>query len=297
VRRLREIMLRAGLQEVRLFPFSSEDDLSLVGDTDAIRIANPLQADEAFLRTRLLPGLLHAAARNRARGARSLALFEIGTVFRAGDPVQERTKVACVLQGTAAEGWDAEPRMFDALDATGVVASAMQELGIASWSLGDAPGLPFHPGRAATVLIEGARIGVAGELHPRAAAGVELDGRVAIMELEVDALKQAEAAVTFALADVPRFPPERDLAFVVPETAAAGRVQAALEEAAGELLGSCALFDVHRGAPLPEGTKSVAFAVEFRTPERTLTAEEADRVVAAIEDRLRTDFGATLRSG
>jgi phenylalanyl-tRNA synthetase beta chain len=139
---------------------------------------------------------------------------------------------------------------------------------------------------------------VAGELHPRVATGVELDGRVAVMELEVDALMQAAAGATFTLVDVPRFPPvRRDLAFVVPEAAAAGRVQAALEEAAGELLGSCALFDVHRGPPLAEGTKSVAFALEFRTPERTLTAEEADRVVAAIEDRLRTDFGATLRSG
>ena len=298
VRRLREIMLRAGLQEVRLFPFASEEDLALTGDADGIRLANPLQADEAFLRTRLTPGLLHAAARNRARGARSLALFEVGAVFRAGDPVQERTKIACLLQGTAAESWDAEPRAFDALDATGVVATLMEELGIDTWSLGDPPGPPFHPGRAARVLIEGAPVGVAGELHPGVAVDLELDGRVALAELEVPALMQATAEARFTLADVPRFPPiRRDLAFVVPESAPAGRVQAALEEAAGELLGSCALFDVHRGAPLPDGTKSLAFAVEFRTPDRTLTAEEADRVVATVEDRLRTDFGATLRSG
>jgi phenylalanyl-tRNA synthetase beta chain len=109
---------------------------------------------------------------------------------------------------------------------------------------------------------------------------------------------EAAAHVRFTLADVPRFPPiRRDLAFVVPETAPVGRVQTALEEAAGDLLGSSALFDVHRGPPLPEGTKSVAYAVEFRTPKRTLTAEEADRAVAAVEDRLRNDFGATLRSG
>jgi phenylalanyl-tRNA synthetase beta chain len=298
VRRLREIMLRAGLQEVRLFPFASQGDLALAGDTDGIRVVNPLQADEAFLRTRLLPSLLHAAARNRARGARSLALFEVGTAFRVGDPVQERTTMSFLLQGTAAEGWDVDPRVFDALDATGIVDTLMDELGVDTWSLGDPPGPPMHPGRAATVLIGGVPIGVVGELHPRVAAGFELDGRVAVAELEVQALMEAAAHARFTLADVPRFPPvRRDLAFVVPDAAPAGRVRAALEEAAGDLLGSSTLFDVHRGPPLPEGTKSVAFAVEFRTPERTLTAEEADRAVAAVEDRLRTDFGATLRSG
>jgi phenylalanyl-tRNA synthetase beta chain len=298
VRRLREIMLRAGLQEVRLFPFASQEDLDLAGDTDGIRVANPLQTDEAFLRTRLMPSLLHAAARNRARGSRSMALFEVGTAFRAADPVQERTTLACLLQGAAAGGWDLEPRVFDALDATGIVEALMDELGIDTWSLGDPPGPPMHPGRAATVLIEDAPVGVAGELHPRVADALELDGRVAVAELEVQALMRAAAGARFTLADVPRFPPiRRDLAFVVPETAPVGRVQAALEEAAGALLGSSALFDVHRGPPLPEGTKSVAFAVEFRTPTRTLTAEEADRAVGAVEDRLRADFGATLRSG
>lgn len=298
VRRLRGIMLRAGLQEVRSFPFASQEDLALAGDSDAIRVTNPIQTDEAFLRTRLMPGLLHAAARNRARGTRSLALFEVGTVFGAGDPVREATRLACLLHGAAATSWDQEPRVFDALDVTGILATLMDELGIDTWSLGDPAGPLLHPGRAATVLIGGAPVGVTGELHPGVAASLELEGRVALAELEVGALMQAAEQVRFTVAEVPRFPPvRRDLAFVVPETAPAGRVQAALEETAGELLGSCALFDVHRGAPLSDGTKSLAFAVEFRTPERTLTAEEADRVVVLIRDRLGAEFAATLRSG
>lgn len=298
VRRLRGIMLRAGLREVRSFPFASQEDLDLTGDGDAIRVANPIQADEEFLRTRLLPGLLHAAARNRARGARSLALFEVGTVFGAGDPVREATRVACLLHGAATTGWDQEPRAFDALDATGVVTTLMDELGIDTWSLGDPAGPLLHPGRAATVLVDGALVGVAGELHPGVAARLELDGRVALAELEVGPLMQVAQQIRIAVTEVPRFPPiRRDLAFVVPEAAPAGGVQAALEEAAGGSLGFCILFDVHRGAPLSDGTKSLAFAVEFRTPERTMTAEEADRVVALIRDRLGTEFAATLRSG
>ena len=98
--------------------------------------------------------------------------------------------------------------------------------------------------------------------------------------------------------DVPRFPPvRRDLAFIVPERRPAGAVQRALEEAAGELLGACVLFDVFRGGSLPAGTKSLAFTVDLRAPDRTLTGEEADRVVERIVDRLRDDFGAELRAG
>ena len=102
----------------------------------------------------------------------------------------------------------------------------------------------------------------------------------------------------FELRDVPRFPPvRRDLAFVVPEAVPAGAVQAALEGAGGDLVGSSLLFDVHRGEPLAPGTKSLAFAVEFRAADRTLTGEEADLAVAEVADRLRAEFGAALRSG
>ncbi len=298
VRRLREILLRAGLHEARLLSFASDEDMTLLGDLDAIRVANPLQADGSLLRTRLTPGLLHAAARNRARGVRSVTLFEVGTVFRAGVPVQERTMAGFVLSGPAAEGWTEPARPFDALDATGVLEALMGELRIGAWSLGDPPGRPMHPGRSATVLIGGHPVGMVGELHPRAVADLELEGRVALAELEVDALRVAATAEPFRLSEVPRFPPiRRDLAFVVPEEVAAGAVRAALEESAGELLGSCLLFDVHRGDPLPTGTKSLAFAVEFRAPDRTLTGEEADRAVGAIVERLASGSGATLRSG
>jgi phenylalanyl-tRNA synthetase beta chain len=298
VRRLRDIMARTGSLEARLPSFASEEDLALTGDTDGVRVANPLQAGESMLRTRLIHGLLHAAVRNRDRGVRSVPLFEVGTVFRADDPVEERTMVAFVLHGSATERWHEEPRPFDALDATGILEAMMDELRIGTWALGGLPGPPMHPGRSAEVLIDGRAAGVVGELHPRVAADLELEGRVALAELEVEALRSAAGSARFRLAEVPRYPPiRRDLAFVVPESAAAGAVQAALEDAAGDLLGSCTLFDVHRGARLPADAKSLAFAVEFRSFDRTLTAEEADRAVAAVVERLREEFDATLRAG
>ncbi|MGH2540360.1 MAG: phenylalanine--tRNA ligase subunit beta, partial [Actinomycetota bacterium] len=103
---------------------------------------------------------------------------------------------------------------------------------------------------------------------------------------------------SMTVVEVPRFPPlRRDLAFVVPEETAAGDVQAALEETAGDLLGRSVLFDVFRGDPLPPGTKSLAFAVDLRAQDRTLTREESEPVVDAIVDRMRSSFGAELRAG
>jgi len=218
-------------------------------------------------------------------------------VFRLGDPVEERSKVALALAGPAGEGWAAPARPFDVLDAKGILEALMDEVGVLDWALGDPIAGPFHPGRAAAVLVDGERAGVAGELHPRVAESLELTGRVAVAELEVGALLAATRK-EFVVQEPPRFPPvRRDLAFVVPEDTPAGAVQAVLEEAAGELLDTCLLFDVFRGGALPAGTKSLAYAVDLRAPDRTLTGEESDRVVARIVDRLRAGFGAQLRTG
>lgn len=106
------------------------------------------------------------------------------------------------------------------------------------------------------------------------------------------------AAGGFTATDVPRFPPvRRDVAFVLDARVPAAAVASAIEEAGGALLGSCVLFDVFEGGPLPPEKKSLAFSLDFRAPDRTLSSDEADHAVAAISERLRHDFGAELRTG
>jgi phenylalanyl-tRNA synthetase beta chain len=295
-RRVRDGLVRAGLREAKPLPFVSDEDLALTGDRDAIPLANPLRAEEAWLRTRLVPGLLHTVARNQRWGTGSVSIFEVGTVFRLVDPVEERRKVGLVLCGAAGEGWTNDDREFDVLDARGTVETLLEELGVEGWALGEPLGEPFHPGRSARVLLGDRPIGVVGELHPRKASSLDIDGRVAVAELELEPLRAA-ASGAFRLAEVPRFPPiHRDLAFVIDEDVPAGAVQAALEAAAGELLDRSLLFDVFRGGAIPDGRKSLAFALEFRAPDRTLTDEEVEPVVATIVDRLRTELGAELRA-
>ncbi len=302
--RVRGALVRAGLREVRQIPFASEADLQMTGDRDAVRVTNPLVPEEGWLRTSLTPGLLKILRRNAARQVRSVAIFEVSTVFRrVGDRAEERPMVAFALTGAADPGWAGGGQTFDFFDAKGVVESLMAALGIewtldgASGSNAEAPGSPFHPGRAGFVLSrDGERVGIAGEIHPKVAASFDIPGRVGVGELEVSTLIDLAPSVV-RVRDVPRYPPvRRDLAFTVDAGTPAGAVQSALEEAAGELLDSCLLFDVHRGPPLPEGRKSLAFSVDFRASDRTLTDAEANEAVAAIAARLAEDFGAELRS-
>jgi phenylalanyl-tRNA synthetase beta chain len=297
--RVRGLLVRAGLREVQLIPFASEGDLELVGGpAEAIRITNPLQADEGWLRTSLLPGLLKAVRRNLHRQVRSAAIFEVGTVFRLveGRP-EERPTAAFAMTGVADPGWTGAGRPYDVFDAKGVVEALLAGLGL-DGEVGGTPGRPFHPGRSAEVLVGGEPVGVLGELHPTVTAALDLSGRVAVGELDLGRLRRAASAVRITGAEVPRFPPvRRDLAFVVDATVPAAAVERALREAAGELLDACLLFDVFEGPPLRPGTRSLAFSIDLRAPDRTLGSEEADAVVARIAERLARELGAELRAG
>jgi phenylalanyl-tRNA synthetase beta chain len=296
-RRVREAMVRAGHREALSLSFASAEDLELMVHRDAIRVANPPSANEPFLRTSLLPNLLRAVARNGARGLRGVALFEVGHVFRQGDPVDERESIAVVMNGPAGEVVNADHHEFDFYDAKGSLESLLESLAIGGWELGDPPGSPWHPGRSAMLQVAGRPLGVLGELRPDAVAMFDIVGRLAAFELDVGVLAEhAERART--LKEIPKFPPiHRDLAFVVDADVAAGVIQRAIEETGGDLLDRVVLFDVFEGEPVPEGRKSLAFALEFRAPDRTLTDEEAERAVHAIVERLAQDFGAELRVG
>ncbi|MGA9160239.1 MAG: phenylalanine--tRNA ligase subunit beta [Actinomycetota bacterium] len=296
-RRLRQALVRAGLREALSLSFASGADLELMGQQGAIAVANPPSADHPFLRRSIVPNLLQALARTMARGARSVALFEIGHVFHPADPVDEREVVAVAFAGTADEGPHAGSRAFDFFDAKGALEMLLTGLAIDGWRLGGPAGKPLHPGRSAILEIGAEPAGVIGELHPRVAERLDLPARVAAFELDVSALADNAARDT-AYREIPKYPPiRRDLAFVLDASTPAADVRATLEEAGGTLVGSVLLFDVFEGPPLGEGKRSLAFAVDFRASDRTLTDREADEVVAAIVERLAGEFGAQLRAG
>ena len=295
--RIRDALVRSGLREIRSLSFASEGDLRLVGDHDAVRMANPLRAEEGFLRTSLLPGLLHAVQANARRGVLAAALFEVGKVFYPGDPVEEHERAGFAMTGPAAPVFPGDDRHVDFFDSKGAAEALLAALAVQDWQLGAPPSRRlFHPGRSVSIDVDGVLAGEVGELHPRVAASLDLPGRVVIAEFEVAVLDRPGRGAPW-FRDISPFPPvRRDLAFTVDVATPAGAVRSAILDAAGGLADAVELFDVFTGGPVPEGRKSLAFSVDFRASDRTLTNEEADGLVGRIRDRLAADFGAELRA-
>jgi phenylalanyl-tRNA synthetase beta chain len=267
-RRIEDVLVGLGLTETYTPSLRPDDP-----DPRAWRLPEPISADLAVLRTRLLPSLVDAARRNVELGADDVALFEIARVYLpAEDLPEEETHVAAIVSG----GW---PRAKGIVDTLYAALKAEARFERTSDDL-------LHPGKAAAT-----PAGIVGELHP----GV-LDGVWGAFELDLGRLLET-ARDEIRFTDVVSFPAVRqDLAFTVPEEVTAAELADAAHEAAGEELREMRPFDVYRGEQVGAGRKSVAFAVSFQSPERTLTDEDAaalrERIVAALRDR----FGAELRA-
>ena len=327
VRRVGTVLAARGLVEVLTYPFVGATELdALLLPADDVRrrtpvLANPLSEEQPHLRGTLLPGLVAVARRNVGRGAYDLRLFELGTVFlgevaataarrqgverRPTDEEwadlndllpQQPTHVAAIIAGQREpEGWWGPARPAGWADAIQTARVIADTCGVElTTEAGDDPS--FHPGRVASLLVAGVVVGAAGELHPRVVEGAGLPARAAAMWLDLDAViaaapdvRQAPVVGTQPLA-------KEDLAVVVDARVPAAAVLAAVRAGAGELLESVRLFDVYAGPQVPEGKKSLAFALRFRAPDRTLDAAETaaarDAALAAAAERV----GATLRT-
>jgi phenylalanyl-tRNA synthetase beta chain len=327
-RQVSRAMASAGYVEVLSYPFVApgvHDAFGLAEDDprrDALRLANPLSEDEPELRTSLLPGLIATALRNLGRGNRDLALMEAGTVFlrKPGGPstpakipgVDRRPTaaevaaldaalpsqplhLAVLLCGSAElRGWWGSGRpagWSDAVEAARVVARAA----LAELRTQKAARPPWHPGRCAALLVGDRVIGYAGELHPGVIAAFGLPERSCAMELNLDAFEPPGAPPAPAISSYP--PVLLDVALVVGTDVPAVDVEQTLRTAAGPLLESIRLFDLYTDeARLGAERRSLAYALQFRAPDRTLTVEEATAARDAAVAAAAREHGAELRS-
>lgn len=322
-----DALAASGSTEVLAFPFVTEAENAVYGSVDgspvaSVKLANALDASTPYLRRSLLPGLIGVARRNLSRGLTDLHVFELGLVFlpepgreygtadlpigwerpseaildelNAGIPAQPR-HVAVLLTGDLVAkqpGRTAEPAgIADALDAVRRIAHAAG----AEVEFAEGSHQAMHPGRTAEVRVAGQVVGYAGELHPRLTEQADLPRVVAVAEVDLDALIALTdpAVEAHALGTLPAA--TQDLSLVVGADVPAARVAQAVREGAGELLEELRLVDDYRGQGVPEGSKSLTFALRFRAADRTLTAAEASDAKLAGAALAAERTGAAIR--
>jgi phenylalanyl-tRNA synthetase beta chain len=261
----------------------------------AMRVTNALSDDMDTLRTSLLPSLVATVALNRDRGRSAVSVYEIASAYLArvgekGAQPDEPLRLAALA--TAGMTEDSGRDAFYALKS--VLAGCIAALSAPACTYQRAAAELFHPGRCAAVIMDGRQLGYIGEVHPTVAAHRRIEGRLVAFEIDIEPVL---AASTVARAKpLPRFPAvERDLAVVVEEHVAAGALLAAIKELSGDFLEAARAFDEYHGTQVAAGHKSVAFTLTFRSPERTLTDAEVDKVMSEIRFGLEKSHHARFR--
>ena len=273
-------------------------------DVQPLEIFNPLSADASVMRTTALASALQTLSNNLRHFDRDVNLFEIGRIYlpRDGDLPEER-RVLTLVTGAYRSGrrWGSREEN-DFFDIKGVVETLLDRLGIADCRFRPVVHPTFHPGRAAAITLEsdggasqGQLVGVVGEVNDRVLAAFDIDQPAYLAGLDLGRLI-AVASLYRIYEPLPRFPAVlQDIAVVVDETVPASRVVDAIVKAGGQLVRHAELFDVYRGAPLPEGKKSLAYHITYQAPNRTLTDREVAMVDERIRKALRQQLGATFR--
>ncbi len=313
--RVKDLLADQGVQEVITYSLSSveaEANLSPRGQEghgaaaaeSHVALVNPISPERSIMRRLLLPGVLTVAQKNLEH-TDSVAVFELGFVYlpKPGEKVpDEPRKLAVVLCGRrSSPAWDdpqgVKPAAYDFFDLKGAIESLASDLhlpGVAFRAVSTIPWL--HPGRSAEFVVNGKSVGVLGELHPLAALKFGFGDRaVQAAELELEPILAA-IPDRFPYRPFSTFPPaKRDVAVVVPGDTPAEQVLAEIRTASGELLTEAVLFDVYTGEGIPAGAKSLAFALTYQAPDRTLSDKEITKAHEKVEGRLRHVLKAQIR--
>ncbi len=269
-----------------------------------VTLLNPLSPERGVMRRNLMPGLLPVVQKN-LEAADSVAMYELGFVYipKAGAQLpDEPRRLAIVLCGRrTGAAWDdpqgTAPARYDFFDIKGVVESLASDLHLPNVSFAAVQSVPWlHPMRAAELRVNGNMVGVFGELHPKVAANFLLGDRaVQVAELDLEAIFAA-VPERYGYKPFSTFPPaKRDVAIVVPEATTAEAVLSEIRAAGAELLTDATLFDVYRGTGLPDGTKSLAFALTYQATDRTLGEKEIAKAHEKVEAQLRRALHAQIR--
>ena len=285
-------------QEVINFAFVEEAwEKDFAGNTNPVRLANPIASQMSVMRSTLIGGLVANVVTNRKRQTTRVRVFEIGRCFAhdaAGQPVDgyhQPVRIAALAAGFAKpEQWGEANRNVDFFDVKADL-EALLFPRVAEFERASHPAL--HPGRSASVKVDGKVVGFIGEVHPVWVQRYELGTAPVVFELDLDVLLQS---VTPAYAELSRFPAvTRDLALVVDQQVASGALLAGLQAVAPAIVQRIELFDQYQGKGVEPNRKSLAFRVVMQETQRTLEDAEVDAAMNALTRHAEEALGAKLR--
>ena len=284
-----------GYNEIITYSFVSPaifDQIRLPADSplrNALRIQNPLGEDTSIMRTIALPSMLDILSRNNAYHNKSVKLYEIAKIYLPieGQILPEEPKM--LLLGT----YGANENFFTLKGELEAVFAGLRLKKASYAAVKNNPS--YHPGRCAAVSIDGVEVGVMGQVHPLVAKNYGIDVDVYCAEINFTKLLGCllpDATYT----PLPKYPSvTRDLALICDEAVTVADAENVITAAAGKLLRGVKLFDIYRGVGVPEGKKSMAFSLELRADDRTLTDTDSEAVVSKVLTALKEKLDAILR--
>jgi phenylalanyl-tRNA synthetase beta chain len=304
IRQIREAFRANGLTELIHYTWTKPGE----DDSHQIKVANPLLIEFSALRTEMLTGLLTAFQFNLEQGNGPLNGFEIGRIFwKEEDGLAEAHALAGIVSGKPLQGKWLTAKKDTSLswfEAKGILEGVFQRLGIAVEYQPDRQDTRLHPGRTASLWIEGERLGRFGQIHPQLRQERDLPEDVYGFELDLEVLVSAidkERSQSSGFKPYSLFPAsDRDLAFFVETHISVTELERTMRKAAttsnGSLLSSVELFDEYRGEHVSVGQRSLAFRLVYRAGDRTLTDDEVNPVHQKVRDALEDKFRVSLRS-
>ncbi|MDP4163403.1 MAG: phenylalanine--tRNA ligase subunit beta [Bacillota bacterium] len=298
---VRRYLEGAGLYQAVTYSLTSEEKVAqyAIESRDAIRLAMPMSEDRSMLRLSIVPQLLEVLKYNGARQNDNLAVYETGAVFLSNGTEElpvEHEHVAAALTGLwHSHSWQGEKKPVDFFVVKGILEGLFDKLGLTEkvkYIQSQMDGM--HPGRTADLLLNGEKIGFAGQIHPGVQKELDLK-ETFVFELSLKAILEA-ATEPLHYHAIPRFPSmTRDIALVADKQTVSGKLKEIIVEAGGTLLKEASVFDLYEGERMEQGKKSIAFSLKYADPERTLTDEEVTKVHEKVLEALKEKAGAVLR--
>ena len=284
-----------GYSEIITYSFVSPtifDQIRIPADSslrNALRIQNPLGEDTSIMRTIALPSMLEILSRNNAYHNKAVKLYELAKIYLPvdGEPLPEEPKM--LLLGAYGEG----TTFFSVKGELEAIFTGLRLKKASYAAVKDNPS--YHPGRCAAVSIDGIEVGVIGQVHPIVAKNYGIDVEVYCAEINFTKLFDLQLPdATYT--PLPKYPTvTRDLALICDEAITVAQAEEVMTAAAGKLLRGIKLFDIYRGIGVPEGKKSMAFSLQLRADDRTLTDTDSEAVVSKVLAAVQEKLGASLR--